>query len=227
MDTNEKKGNLITMYKAAQSLGIKAEVLQYQIDAGNIECIDGMVHESACDTIVEQQATYIGIKAFLQNHDNDRFESKYVRNRNKYIDFLEDNAYFGIEIVEPENILFEFPEREDFYITREDAQLLEYKSEQFFKDFGLTEEEKVRRIINHSKGHALTSEYIKKYLTYIEDEDNIYTPSLTAFVRTIFDMSDIKQLTDEDIVSAIEYADAVRTKKCLLISLNTLQSMKQ
>ena len=118
MDTNEKKGNLITMYKAAQSLGIKAEVLQYQIDAGNIECIDGMVHESACDTIVEQQATYIGIKAFLQNHDNDRFESKYVRNRNKYIDFLEDNAYFGIEIVEPENILFEFPEREDFYITR-------------------------------------------------------------------------------------------------------------
>lgn len=150
MDTNEKKGNLITMYKAAQSLGIKAEVLQYQIDAGNIECIDGMVHESACDTIVEQQATYIGIKAFLQNHDNDRFESKYVRNRNKYIDFLEDNAYFGIEIVEPENILFEFPEREDFYITREDAQLLEYKSEQFFKDFGLTEEEKVRRIINHS-----------------------------------------------------------------------------
>ena len=216
MDTNEKKGNLITMYKAAQSLGIKAEVLQYQIDAGNIECIDGMVHESACDTIVEQQATYIGIKAFLQNHDNDRFESKYVRNRNKYIDFLEDNAYFGIEIVEPENILFEFPEREDFYITREDAQLLEYKSEQFFKDFGLTEEEKVRRIINHSKGHALTSEYIKKYLTYIEDEDNIYTPSLTAFVRTIFDMSDIKQLTDEDIVSAIEYADAVRTKKMLI-----------
>ena len=32
-DTKEKKDNLITVYKAAQSLGIKAEVLQYQIDA--------------------------------------------------------------------------------------------------------------------------------------------------------------------------------------------------
>lgn len=211
-DTKEKNDNLITIYKAARSLGIKANVLQYQIDAYNIESVDGMVYESVCDKIFEQQSTYVGIKAFLQNHDSVRFESRYVKNRNKYIDFLEDNAYFGIEIIEPENILFDLPEREDFYITKEDAQLLEYKSEQFFEEFGLTEEEKVRWIINHSKGHPLTTEYIKKYLSYIEDEDNIYTPSLTAFVRTIFDMSDIKQLTDEDIVSAIEDADAVRTK---------------
>lgn len=214
-DAKEKKDNLITVYKAAQSLGIKAEVLQYQIDAGNIDSVEGMVYESVCDKISEQQAIYIGIKAFLQNHNSDRFESKYVKNRNKYIDFLEDNAYFGIEIVEPDNILFDLPEREDFYITREDAQMFEYKSEQFFEEFGLTEEEKVRWIINHSKGHPLTTEYIKKYLIYIEDEDNIYTPSLTAFVRTIFDMSDIKKLTDEDIVSAIENADAVRTKNLL------------
>lgn len=42
-DTKEKKDNLITVYKAAQSLGIKAEVLQYQIDAGNIDSVEGMV----------------------------------------------------------------------------------------------------------------------------------------------------------------------------------------
>ena len=214
-DTKEKKDNLITIYKAAQSLGIKAKVIQYQVDAGNIEPVDGMVYESICDRISQQQAIYIGIKSFLQKHDSDRFESRYVRNRNKYIDFLEDNVYFGIEIVEPENILFELPEREDFYITKEDAQLLEYKSERFFQEFGLTEEEKVKWIINNSKGHPVASEYIKKYLAYIEDEDNIYTPSLTAFVRTIFDMSDIKQLTDEDIISVIEDADAVRTKTLL------------
>ena len=213
--TNEKKNNLITTNKAAQFLGIKAEVIQYQIDAGNIESTDGMVYESICDKISEQQSAYIGIKAFLKKHDNDRFESKYVKNRNKYIDFLEENAYFGIEIVEPEEILFELPEREDFYITKEDAQLLEYKSEQFFQEFGFTEAEKTRWIISHSKGHPLSTEYIKEYLAYIEDEDNIYTPSLTAFVKTIFDMSDIKQLTDEDILSAIEEADTVRTKELL------------
>lgn len=210
-----KDTNLITINKAAQFLGIKIEVIQYQIDAGKIESTDGMVHESICEKISKQQSAYIGIKAFLKNHDSDRFISKYAKNRNKYIDFLEENAYFGIEIVEPEEILFELPEREDFYITKEDAQFLEYKSEQFFQEFGLTEIEKIRWIISHSKGHPLSAEYIKKYLTYIEDEDNIYTPSLTAFVKIIFDMVDLKQLTDKDVVSAIEDADTVRTKTLL------------
>lgn len=207
-----KRDDLITIYKAARSLGIKVEVILYQIDTGNIEASDGMIYESICKKISQQQATYIGVKTFLKKHDSDKFESRYVKNRNKYIDFLENNAYFGIEIVEPENILFEIPEREDFYITKEDAQFLEYKSEQFFMEFGLTEEEKVRQIICRSKGHSLSTEYIRKYLIYIEDEENIYTPSLTAFVRTIFDMSDIKQLTDEDIISAIDEANTVRTK---------------
>lgn len=113
-----KDTNLITINKAAQFLGIKIEVIQYQIDAGKIEPTDGMVHESICEKISKQQSAYIGIKAFLKNHDSDRFISKYAKNRNKYIDFLEENAYFGIEIVEPEEILFELPEREDFYITK-------------------------------------------------------------------------------------------------------------
>ena len=39
-DTKEKNDNLITIYKAARSLGIKANVLQYQIDADNIESVD-------------------------------------------------------------------------------------------------------------------------------------------------------------------------------------------
>lgn len=211
-----KDNNLISVAKVAKSLGVKTDILLYQIDAGNLNSENGMLFESECAKVLAQEEMYIGIRAFLKAHDNKRFQSRYAKNRNKYIDFLEDNAYFGIEIVEPEDILFELPEREDFYITKEDAQLLEYKSEQFFREFGFTEEEKVRHIINHAKGHLVSAEYMKKYLAYIEDEDNIYTPSLTAFVRTVFDMSDIKQLTDEDIISAIEEADAVRTKKLLV-----------
>lgn len=165
--------------------------------------------------IYEQKNTFIGIKAFLKQHDDNRFESKFIKNRNKYIDFLEKHDYFGIEIKESEEILFDLSEREEFYITKEDALFLDYKSRQFFQEFGLTEKEKTRWIINHSKGHQVSIEYIEKYLTYIYDEENIYTPSLTEFVRTIFDISDIKHLTDEDIISAIEEAETVRTKELL------------
>lgn len=208
--------SLITVNKAAKSLGIKAEIIHYHIENGNIGTTDNMIALSICDTILEQKNTYIGIKAFLKQHDNDRFVSKYVKNRNKYIDFLEKNDYFGIVIIEPEDILFDLPAREDFYITKEDAQYLEYKSEEFFREFGLTEAEKARRIISHSKNHPLSTEYIKKYLIYIEDEDNIYTPSLTAFVKTVFDMADIKQLTDEDIIAVIAEADTIKKKELLV-----------
>lgn len=214
-DIKEKKDNLIKICTAALSLGIKTKIIQYQIDMGKIKAIDDMIYESVCDKISEQQSTFIGIRTFLQNHNSDRFDSKYARNRNKYIDFLEENDYFGIETVDPEDILFNLPSREDFYFTREAAQLLEYKSEQFFEDFGFTEKEKVNQIINRSKGHSLTVEYIKKYLTYFESEAEFYTPSLTSFIRIIFDMPDIKQITHEDIISAIEGASAVRTKNLL------------
>lgn len=211
-DDRGKKNDLVTLYKIGQSLGVKKEVIQYHVEVGNMELIDGKVSKSIYEKILEQKASYIGLKSFLKKHDNGRFESKYAKNRNKYIDFLEYNEYFGIRIIDSEDILFDLPEREDFYIAKEDVQLLEYKSERFFREFGLTEQEKIKRIINHSKNHLLTTEYIKKYLSYIKTEDNIYTPALTTFVRTIFDMADIRELSDEDIISVIEDTDTVKVK---------------
>ena len=216
MMTEINKDDLITTYMASKITGVKSQVIKNQIEAGNIESMGDMIHKSACNLILKQKVTFIGIKAFLKEHDNDKFESKYVKNRNKYIDFLEKNDYFGIEIIDPKDILFDLPEREDFFITKEDAQFLEFKSEQFFKEFGYTEKEKVKWIINHSKEHIVSTEYIKKYLIYIEDEDNIFTPSLTAFVKMVFDMPDIKQLTDEDIIDAINDEEVVKTKAYLL-----------
>lgn len=214
--TEMKKDDLITLSLAAKITGVSLKNLKYQIEQGTIKTVEDMIQKSDCDLILEQKNTFIGMKAFLKEHDNERFVSKYAKNRNKYIDFLEENQYFGIEIVEPEDILFELPEKEDFYITKEDAQLLEYESELFFKEFGLTEEEKVRYLIMHSPKKLLSARYINKYLTYINDEDNIYVPSLTAFVRTVLDMPDIKQLRDEDIVSVIEDTDVLRTKMLLV-----------
>ena len=72
-DTEMKRDDLITIYKAARSLGIKVEVILYQIDTGNIEASDGMIYESICKKISQQQATYIGVKTFLKKHDSDKF----------------------------------------------------------------------------------------------------------------------------------------------------------
>ena len=42
----------------------------------------------------------------------------------------------------------------------------------------LCKAEKVRKIISHSKEHPSSKNYIKKYLDYIKDDSNIYTPDV-------------------------------------------------
>lgn len=69
-ETVTNKNNLISVIKAAKSLGIKTDVLLYQIDAGNLNSENGMLFESECAKISAQEEMYIGIRAFLKVHDN-------------------------------------------------------------------------------------------------------------------------------------------------------------
>lgn len=211
----ENKG--ISIEEAANALNIETRILNKHIKAGNIELTeDGRIPLDTFEKIKVQQETLIGIKTFLARHHNERFDAAHVKDRNKFIDFLEDNDYFGVEIIEPNDILFEYPDREDFYITKEDAQLFEYKSEEFFKNFGLTEKEKVYRLIKSEKNHPVSTNYLKDFIHYLEDEKNLYTPAFVSFVRTVYDISDIPYLTDEEIISIIDNTDAVLTKEYIV-----------
>lgn len=220
INTCKNEGKMIKVSKAAQVLNIPKKVIQYHIENGNIESTDEMIYESTCETILNQMAIYVGIRSFLKKHDNERFDSTYAKNRYKYIDFLEENDYFGIEIIDTKDILFNIPDKEDFYITKEDALILEYKSESFFKEFGLSEEEKVYELIRNAKRHSLSSMYVKKYSALIKGENNIYTPAFTQFVKILFTLPDIKQITDEDIIASIEDVDIAKTKQFLLEFFN-------
>ena len=113
--TAKKENDLVTIYKASQIIKVKARVLHITSKTAKLN-LQMVRYISLFDNkILEQQSNYIGIRFFLKKHDSDRFDSKYAKNRDKYIDFLEENNYFNIEIVETENILFNLPDKEDFY----------------------------------------------------------------------------------------------------------------
>ena len=214
-DSTGNNNSLISISEVARLLGIRANVIYQHVERGTIEAVDDKISKDTYDKIREQQSKYVGIRAFEKSHNNERFDSRYSKHRNKYIDFLETNDYFGISIIDPENILYESPGKEDFYINKEDVALLDYKSESFFRDYGLTEKEKIKRIVVHSKKHPLSKKYIMMFLDKINSDTSSYTPALTEFVRVIFDLPDLSQITDEDIVAVIEDAETVRTKTYL------------
>lgn len=210
-----KPSESMTVSAAARFLGIQPSDMQAYINAGRIISTDGCISRFLVESIRERQEEYISLRDYLKGHDGGLFNSRLVRNREKYIDFLEEHGYFGIQTVDPETLILKASEKEGWFIAKEDISFLDYKSRDFFADYGLSEQEKTDRILSGASGHSHTKDCIAGYLNFIHDERNIYTPSLTDFVRIIFELPDIIYVTDEDILNAMESAGTIKTKELL------------
>lgn len=210
-----KPSESMTVSAAARFLGIHPSDMQAYINAGRIISTDGCISRFLVESIRERQEEYISLRDYLKGHDGGLFNSRLVRNREKYIDFLEEHGYFGIQTVDLETLILKASEKEGWFIAKEDISFLDYKSRDFFADYGLSEQEKTDRILSGASGHSHTKDCIAGYLNFIHDERNIYTPSLTDFVRIIFELPDIIYVTDEDILNAMESAGTRKTKELL------------
>ena len=205
----------LTVNAATRFLGIHLSDMQAYIDAGRIICTDGCISRLLMENIREQQEKYISLRNYLKGHDGGLFDSRLVRNREKYIDFLEEHGYFSIQTIDPETLILKASEKEGCFIAKEDIPFLDYKSRDFFADYGLSEQEKTERILSGASGHNHTKDCVAGYLNFIHDEGNIYTPSLTDFVRILFELPDIVYVTDEDILNGMESAGTRKTRELL------------
>ena len=200
---------------AARLLGVRAKGLRELINEGRIKAQDGRIHLLTVEEIRRQKETYVSLREYLVNYDGGRFDSSIVRNRAKYIDFLEENGYFGVSVIPPEKVLLTVPCKNEFFIAREDLAFLDYKSKPFFESFGMTEQEKTDRILSTAKSSVRTRKYIQSYIETIND-GAVYTPSLTEFMRIVCEISEITHVSDDDVIGAIESADMRRTKELLV-----------
>ena len=205
----------MTVEAASRFLGIRAAVLRDHIDSGEIGYEDGMITGSSLAEIRKQKTDFISLREFLEAYDGSRFSSRKAADRTKYIEFLEKHRYFGIEVIPPDKVFFSVAGRDDFYIRRDDTEFLDYESRGFFEDFGVSEREKVARILTDSKGHGTTRRCVENYLAFMGDGENIYTPSLTGFVRIVLEIPDISSASDNDIIAAVEAAETGKTKSFL------------
>ena len=210
-----KLSEKMTVNAAARFLGVHPAEMQAYIDAGRIISTDGCISRLLLEDIRERQEKYISLRDYLKGHDGGLFDSRLVRNREKYIDFLEGHGYFGIQTIDPEAFILKASEKEGCFIAKEDLSFLDYKSQDFFAEFGLSEQEKTDRIISVVSGHDHTKDCVAGYLNHIHDEGNIYTPSLTDFARIVFELPDIIYVTDEDILNGMESAATRKTRELL------------
>ena len=204
---NWTSDNTISIDDAVKHIGMKKSVLQYYITTGEIDSHDNRILLSVCNDIAEKRAKYIGLNEYIRTHKEESFDATKAQNRAKYIDFLEYEDYFGIDLITSEGMFFLLPREEELYILRDDTEYIDFKSIPFFETFGFTEKQKVEKLISDNVGNSKT---IKRFKEYTEEkksgEKSIFTPSYTEFADAVLSAEEITVITGEDIASLIENA---------------------
>lgn len=210
----------ISISEAAKKLGIKKSVLQFKIDAGYIKSQNGKILKSDFNKILQQRENFISLKEFMYRHDGERFVAKYSRHREKCIDFLENNDYFGATLYSTDDFLFAYPDKFEHYISIEDAEMLDFKCLDFFENYGLSEYEKATKILQNPNADDNTKRLIHHYIEEVGHKENDYTKAFTTFVDIIINAGDIKELTDEDILSLIDETNVISAQEYIVDFLN-------
>ena len=202
------KKDYTTLYGAAKITGLKTDLFKEWVEEGRLELMDGKLSRRMVDLIKNTIDSYITVDAYLKEKDKEQF--KYVKNREKYIDYLEDNDYFGLKMIYPDEFCFPYENGATFYFEKKDAYLLDKKSEDFFKFFGLSEEDKCKIIIEECS-NDITKRLLKEFIKNIES----YTPSVTTFVKRASEI-DVCQIEEKDIKEVINDLPYVASKDLII-----------
>ena len=143
--TDQKK--YVTISTAAKMLGVKKALVEEWIHEKRIECHNNYILNADVEKVGHQIDKYVSLETFLNGIVSERFDSRYVQNRNKYIDFLEENDFLGISAVYPDELEFCTEPRASMFFYKTDVERLKKESEDFFRFFGLTEEKKVKILV--------------------------------------------------------------------------------
>lgn len=168
----------------------------------------------------------IGFKEFAMMHHTERFDPRYAKNREKYLDYLEINSFFGAEIIHPSKLILPKSQiKDELYLFCEDIDYISFKSIPFFEEYNLSEKEKTMLVLEKDTEHPLMKKELYNYIDFSEEQT--YRPSFTEFVKTLLSLPDINRITDEDIIEAIDNIEYDQTKTNLVLFLSWVRSHKR
>lgn len=189
----DTKKELITINGAAKIIDVKRSFLNEWILEGKIESRNGMISLKTIESIKKIIDSHISLEFYLKNKSNERFNYKFHRDREKFIDFLETNNFFGLKIYYADEFPYSYDKSATLYFENKDINKLDDYSQVFFKYFGLSEYDKCMLIIRDCQRDT-TRKILEKYVDSIET----FTPSVTNFIKTASNIN-IYKIREKDV----------------------------
>lgn len=204
-----------TMAEAKRKTGLTATRIRNILTKMDDE-IGAKIPRPLIDAIVEEQEHYISFHDFAAVSRGERYLGT-TRDKGKLRDYLEINDFFGIPLIDPENLLIG-SEQEEIYFRRCDMPRLEKKIASYFELYAFSSEERVEKLLaGREKRNA--KRYIREYL---QDNWVEITPTVTEFVTHALALPDVQILTDADIQQALTKIQTVAARDILIDYLNVM-----
>lgn len=205
-----------TMAEAQRKTGFTANRIS-GIATRTGEKVGSRIPKPLVDAIVEEQEQFISYSDFAVLPRGERYLGT-TRDKSKLREYLEINDFFGIQLIDPVDLLISF-EREEIYFRRCDISQLEEKLASYFGFYVFSPKERVEKLLKGSVNRN-TKRYIREYLqsNWIE-----ISPAVAEFVAHALTLPDVHVLTDADIQRVLPKVQTVAARDMLMDYLNAMR----
>ncbi len=206
-----------TLHQFSRKTGISAQRLRAMMEQCGIELNVRILPDEFVFQILDEISTYIGLTEFAASHSSPTFRGNKTDAR-KLLEKLEANDFYGITVHSPADLLTG-EEKCLLYVKREDIPILEQELAEFFDLFALTEQDKIKALLDNAYGKENSVTYLRKYLdsTFYEQAP---TPIITEFVRNILQLPDVASVIDDDLLKILKLPMSAGAKNHLIRFLN-------
>lgn len=135
----------LTMTEAVRTTGFSKARLKEMFKKAGISIDDG-VPLDVINTIMFERDTYISFRDFAAAPRGENYNGS-TSDKNKLLEKLELNNYYGIETLDPEELMIGQP-KDVVFFRKDDIPLLENNLTYYFGQYALSEEDKVRRTLD-------------------------------------------------------------------------------
>lgn len=210
--------DLCSIKEACKMTSLKTSRMQNIAEKVGADCNSG-IPVAIINEINKELEQYISFLEFASTPRGERYDG-ISASRNKLLDELENNDYYGIQRYDPSDLLIGLDE-DIVYFQRIDIPTLERHLTRFFDLFAFTEQEKIEKLLS-GENRKETKKCIRMYMKSSNLIKTI-TPSCTEFVSFILSLPDLHQIENADIQQILEYPMTVATKNMLIDFFNKVR----
>ncbi len=208
----------IPIVQLIRKTGCSRSCIDSLVHLGKIRRVGNCIHVEDAEKIIRERSEYIGLVEYAGMHITATFNGKLSTERERLLDYLEKASFYGADVISPDQILTG-NSRDRVYFRREEIPILNSGLKDFFLDYGMTEEEKVERLLAKSD-KIVTVRMFRDYVHTNMFGANI-TPSFTECVRLILSTDkEVSDFNDKDIGCIIKSTKICATKEHIIGFLN-------